>query len=270
MRIPEKGMDENRQKQPRYRIRLSRQVNGMKTILPAIFLLNLTASAFPAACPGVSERIPMSSFLQIEDSPPKIWRAGPPLAVGSLHLGVVASVQGSSGRITPRYAFNVGFSRVSVDPDVDINLNGTTGEIRWFFGRKKLDRLSRGLSQVHELTFSATHVFTGKISTTAFGLSYGRRYEFPSCYLGFGIGPFTYWLSSNQKTDPLSGYTLDTGLRLHVLYLAGLKIPVKTVVLTLGFQYDFTIRHLYLHNPLKPHKHEDIFHYWTFNIGFMK
>jgi len=32
--------------------------------------LNLTASAFPGACPGVSERIQMSFSLQIEDSPP--------------------------------------------------------------------------------------------------------------------------------------------------------------------------------------------------------
>jgi putative PIN family toxin of toxin-antitoxin system len=32
--------------------------------------LNLTASAFPAACRGVSERIQMSFSIQIEDSPP--------------------------------------------------------------------------------------------------------------------------------------------------------------------------------------------------------
>jgi len=33
--------------------------------------LNLTASAFPGECPGMSERIQMSFSLQIEDSPPR-------------------------------------------------------------------------------------------------------------------------------------------------------------------------------------------------------
>jgi hypothetical protein len=32
--------------------------------------MNLTASVFPAACRGVSERIPNVSSIQIEDSPP--------------------------------------------------------------------------------------------------------------------------------------------------------------------------------------------------------
>jgi len=41
------------------------------------YFMNLTAS--------VSERIQMSFPLQIEDSPPKIWWAGPRLAAGSFN-----------------------------------------------------------------------------------------------------------------------------------------------------------------------------------------
>jgi hypothetical protein len=56
---------------------------------------NLTASAFPAACRGVSERISNVSSLQIEDSPQSGTKLsdfytieGPPLAAGSFNPAV--------------------------------------------------------------------------------------------------------------------------------------------------------------------------------------
>jgi len=42
----------------------------MKARFIALSFSNLTASAFPAACRGVSERIQTPFSLQIEDSPP--------------------------------------------------------------------------------------------------------------------------------------------------------------------------------------------------------
>jgi len=165
---------------------------------------------------------------------------------------------------------NIGYSRYFVDPDVDLKLTGITGDIRVHFGKKKLDLLSTGLSKVREITLTYSQVFQGSIDAYAFGLSYGRRYEFSRLYLGYGVGPFSYLLLSSNKTDPQSGFTLDTGFRLHVYYLVGFKFTVLKHALTLSIKYNFTVKNVYFHNPFAHHKHEDIFHYFTFSIGFIK
>ena len=186
------------------------------------------------------------------------------------NLRIICSAQAPMNGKTNSFAMNVGIGRSYVDPDVKIELYGMTGEISWLFRREDLAAVHKNLSQVNEITLSMTRILRGRIEASALGLSYGRRYEFPSCYLGFGVGPFSYYLSSNQRSDQSTGYTLDTGWRLHVATFAGFKIPAaERFDLTFGIQYDFTIKHLYWHNPLRPHKHEDIFHYWTFNLGLM-
>jgi hypothetical protein len=179
--------------------------------------------------------------------------------------------QSRTGKVTPTYGVDIGFSRAFVDPDIGLKLYGMTGELRWFFGRKNLGRLSKGLIQTHDLTLAFTKVLSGDIDATALGLSYGRRYQFPNWFLGFGVAPFSYWLLSNRKTDPSSGYILDTGPRLYVQFVAGRKFSVRDgLALTLGMNYNFTIKKVYWHNPLRPHKHDDIFHYLTLNVGFLK
>ncbi len=188
-------------------------------------------------------------------------------------LGLVSDgfAQNGTRKATPAYGMDIGFSRAFVDPDIDLKLYGMTGEIRWFFRRKNLEMLSRGLIQIHDLTFSFTKVIKGDVDATALGLSYGRRYAFPNWFFGFGVAPFSYWLLSNRKTDPNSGYTLDTGPRLCVQFLAGRPFSIRDdLTLTLGMNYNFTIKKVYWHNPLKPHKHDDIFHYLTLNVGILK
>jgi len=195
------------------------------------------------------------------------------VAAAIVFFGIVSDgfAQNRTDKAASTYGMDIGFSRAFVNPDVNLKLYGMTGEIRWLFGRKNLDFFSEGLIQVHELTFAVTKIFPGNIDPTALGLSYGRRYEFPNWFLGFGVAPFSYWLLSNRKTDSSSGYTLDTGLRLQVHFFAGHKVSIlDDLALTLGMKYNFTIKKIYWHNPLKPHKHDDIFHYVTLNIGFIK
>lgn len=163
---------------------------------------------------------------------------------------------------------NIGYSRYFVDPDVDLKLSGVTGDIRWHFGKKKQDFLSKGLFKVREITLTYSQVFRGRIDVYAFSLSYGRRYEFRRMYLGFGAGPYSFWVLSNNRTDRQSGYTLETGLRFHVYYLLGIKYAIsENLALACGIKYNFTVKNVYWHNPFVPHKHEDIFHYFTFGIG---
>jgi hypothetical protein len=165
------------------------------------------------------------------------------------------------------FEFNLGYSRYYADPDVSLNLSGITGDVRWLLGKKDLVFLSKNLHKIREITFSFSKVFNGNIDASALGLSYGPRYEFQHLYLGFGFSPYSYLLFSNNKTDALSGFSLDTGFRLHVYYLVGFKYSAFGRIMTMGIKYNFTIKDVYWHNPFAPHKHEDVFHYFTINIG---
>lgn len=165
--------------------------------------------------------------------------------------------------------FSIGYSRYFVDPDAHLKLSGITGEVKKYFGGKNLDFLSKGLLYIKEITFAYSTILEGRINASALSVSYGRRYEFPRFYFGFGVGPFSYWLFSNKKKDPHSNYSLDTGLRLNVYYIAGINITIKkNLSLSCNINYNYTVKKVYWHNPFAPHKHKDLFHYLTLSIGY--
>ena len=163
----------------------------------------------------------------------------------------------------------VGFSLFYVDPDIDLNLSGITAEMRWNYNKKKQYFLNNQPFGTSEITLGTSNVLNGKIKANSLYIAFGRRYEFPRIYYGYGFAPFTYWIFSDKKSDPDTGYTLDTGKRIYVYYLFGIKIPIKkSLLLTFDVKYNFTIKKLYLHNPFTRHKHEDVFQFFSFNFGF--
>jgi len=97
--------------------------------------MNPTVSAYPVARCGVSGKIQKSSSLQIEDSPPKIWRAGPPPATGSFNLldltpeARVLSGVGKDGLVTlhvPKFrsrALQSLLLRCRISPTVHVRLD---------------------------------------------------------------------------------------------------------------------------------------------------
>lgn len=169
------------------------------------------------------------------------------------------------------FKFNIGISRYYVDPDIDLELAGISGEIGILFSRDKLDFISKNLLQFREITLEFTKVLKGNIDVFSFGLAYGSRYDFPRFYLGFGAAPFTYYLYSTKKTDPQTGYSVKTGFRLNVYYIFGIKCTItEKSVLAFQFKYNFTVYDVRWHNPFVPHKHEDIFHYFTVSVGVIR
>ena len=196
-----------------------------------------------------------------------------PLIIITLLLSFVSTILAQNA--TKKNGFllgaNLGYSRYFVDPDADLRLDGISGEINVFLGKKRLVLFSKDLQKFREITFTCSKVLHGNIDARAISLSYGSRYSFPRIFYGYGFGPFSYLLLSNNKRDVESGYTLDTGLRLHAYFLTGFNYSItKKLTLTLSAKYNFTVKKIYLHNPFARHKHEDIFHYFTISFGVLK
>jgi hypothetical protein len=177
--------------------------------------------------------------------------------------------QNDMGKKQSSLAANVGYSRYFVDPEVGLTLMGITGELSWNFGKKKGDIFFKDFLKAHDVTVTYSQVIRGAVDATGVGITYGRRYQFPNLYFGFGVGPGSYWLFSRNSADPRSGYRLDTGPRLYIYYLLGIRREISEhVALTFSIKYNFTVKRVYWHNPFTPHKHRDIFHYFTFIVGF--
>jgi hypothetical protein len=184
-----------------------------------------------------------------------------------MSIGSISLAQNNTHDNKSSFEFNLGYSRYYVDPGVSLNLEGISGEIKWLFGKKPLEFHSKSLQKIREIALAYSKVIQGNIDASALGLTYGPRYEFKHLYLGFGVGPYSYLLLSNKKTDALSGFSLDTGFRLHVYYLVGFKYTVLKHIVTMGIKYNFTVKDVYWHNPFTSHTHEDLFHYFTISVG---
>ncbi|MFC1726497.1 hypothetical protein ACFL4T_12820 [candidate division KSB1 bacterium] len=169
---------------------------------------------------------------------------------------------------TPEIRSSIGYSLFYVDPDVNLNLSGLTAEMRWNYHKKKQYLLNNPLFSTREITLGTSNVLFGNINANAVYLTYGHRYEFPGIYYGYGLAPFTYWIFSDKKEDPVTGFILNTGNRFYIYYVFGFKIPIKkSLLLTFDVKYNYTIKNIYIHNPFTLHKHDDIFHYFSFNFG---
>jgi hypothetical protein len=167
--------------------------------------------------------------------------------------------------------YSAGFSRYILDPDAELSLYGLTAEARILFDREAHAVTSGGMSTFRVITLGSTKALGGEIDAWAIGVAYGPRFDFSRMYFGFGVGPFTYVLLSNNKTYEASGYSLDTGPRLHVYFDAGYKYRSgRGTILTACARLNFTVRHVSWHNPFAPHKHEDMFSYLTLQFGIIR
>lgn len=170
-------------------------------------------------------------------------------------LTQVASADGFTIKI------KLGIARVFVDPDVNLPLSGGLFEIT---GEREGDSVSYGI---------ALHCFSvlrGEIDAKLFSLVFGAKYAIlrgeTSLHFSSYIGPS--WLLSGRKSESSTGYLLETGFRPMLRY--GLEMERELgerLTISPSLQYHFTVKRVYLHNPFLPHKHEDIFHYLSLNIG---
>ncbi|MBM3237936.1 hypothetical protein FJZ31_16730 [Candidatus Poribacteria bacterium] len=154
-----------------------------------------------------------------------------------------------------------GISKYFVAPDVNLPLSGANIEIN---GAYKRNDISYGIS------FQYSRVLRGAIDVDVVSITAGTRYSIPmnkySPYFSFDIGPC--WLFSRNKKDVKTGYVLDTGIRPVIRYGAGIAYNLNQyLTLEPNIKYNFTVKRVYFHNPFLPHKHEDIFHYFSFNLG---
>ena len=154
-----------------------------------------------------------------------------------------------------------GLAKYFVDPDVNLPLSGANIEIS---GAYKQNDISYGIR------FQYSKVLRGDIEVDVVSITTGTRYSIPmdrySPYFSFDIGPC--WLFSQNKKDAKTGYVLDTGLRPVIRYGAGIAYNLNQyLILEPNIEYNFTVKRVYFHNPFLPHKHEDIFHYFSLNLG---
>jgi len=154
-----------------------------------------------------------------------------------------------------------GIAKYFVDPDVNLPLNGACIGISGIYKRNDI---SYGIS------FQYSRVLRGAIDVDIVSITVGTRYTIPmersSPYFSFDIGPS--WLLSKNPKDAKTGYVLDTGLRPVIRYGAGIAYNLnRYLTLEPNIKYNFTVKRVYFHNPFLPHKHEDIFHYFSLNLG---
>lgn len=155
----------------------------------------------------------------------------------------------------------LGLAKYFVDPDVNLPLSGASIEIS---GAYKRNEISYGIG------FQYSKVLRGEIDVDVISITAGTRYSIPmdgySPYFSFDIGPC--WLLSRNKEDAKTGYILDTGIRPVIRYGAGIAYNLnRYLILEPNIKYNFTVKRVYFHNPFLPHKHEDIFHYFSLNLG---
>jgi len=153
-----------------------------------------------------------------------------------------------------------GLAKYFVDPDVNLPLSGASIEIS---GAYKWDNIS------YEISFLYSKALRGDINVDVVSITAGTRYTIPmdrfSPYFSFDIGPC--WLFSKNK-GVKTGYVLDTGIRPIIRYGAGIEYNLnRHFTLEPSVKYNFTVKRVYFHNPFLPHKHEDIFHYFSLNLG---
>jgi len=159
------------------------------------------------------------------------------------------------------FAGEFGFAKYFVDPDVNLTFSGAGIGISGIYKRNEIS---------YGIGFQYSKVLRGEIDVDVVSITAGTRYSIPmdrcSPYFSFDIGPG--WLFSQNKKDAKIGYVLDTGIRPVIRYGAGIAYNLnRYLTLEPNIKYNFTVKRVYFHNPFLPHKHEDIFHYFSLNLG---
>ena len=154
-----------------------------------------------------------------------------------------------------------GLAKYFVDPDVNLPISGASIEIGGAYSRSDIS---------YGLGFQYSKVLRGDLDVEVISITAGTRYTIPKDrflpYFSFDMGPC--WLLSDDPKDDKTGYILDTGLRPLIRYGAGIDCDLNGyITLASSIKYNFTVKRVYFHNPFLPHKHKDVFHYFSLNLG---
>ncbi|MBM3242203.1 hypothetical protein FJZ31_38535 [Candidatus Poribacteria bacterium] len=153
----------------------------------------------------------------------------------------------------------VGAGPFCVEPKAGLSLFGSGVEL-------KAGRFSGifGMN-VKEISMGYAKVLRGSIDADDIYIAFGKRLRIPfetlEPHLGMGAGLHILFSDDKSEERKLHGARFGATLDIGGAYKITDKIAIGP-----NIKYVFTVKKVYWHNPFVPHVHQDIFHYFIFNV----